>query len=100
MVKTPSITPWMAILQLPEPFKVQLDPTVPVVLSDEVNDTVPVGMIVEFTMSVTTTEQERVAPVLIFEGQVIDIDVLSFCPKAHVTLKIAMVDVLVSVKPQ
>ncbi len=67
----------MLIPQLPDEFSVQLAPTVPVVLSEDVNDTVPAGWIVAFTTSVTTIEQERVCPVL-RDGQETDIDVLSF----------------------
>ncbi len=90
----------MLILQLPDPFKVQLAPTVPEVVSDELKVTVPVGVIVEFVVSVTVTEQELACTSVIDPGQEMDIDVLSFCPDTHVTLKVPSAAVLASVRAQ
>ncbi len=90
----------MLILQFPDEFKLQLAPTVPELVSDEVKVSVPVGIIVEFVESATVTEQARVCPWVITPGQEMDVDVLSFCPNTHVTLKVPSAEVFVSVRTQ
>ena len=60
-VKLPTATPVIVTVQVPD-VRVQLAPTVPMVVSDERKLTVPVGMLAVLVVSETVTEQEPVRP--------------------------------------
>ncbi len=60
-VAVPTATPVKATVHLPDD-KMQLAPTVPTVVSDDVKLTVPVGVLDAVVVSVTVTVQVEVAP--------------------------------------
>jgi hypothetical protein len=75
-VKLPEATPVIVTVQVPD-AKVQLAPTVPTLVSDEVNVTVPLGVFAEVVVSETATEQEPVRPAVTELGHMTLVEVLS-----------------------
>lgn len=77
-VAVPGATPVNITLQLP-PVSVQLALTVPTVVSEDWNETVPVGMFVGVVVSATVAVHADVAPMLMLAGvQLTLVEVLSF----------------------
>lgn len=76
-MKLPAATPVIMTVQLPV-VRVQLVPTVPIVVSDDVKVTLPDGTFAAFVVSVTDTEQEPVRPTVTDAEQETLVDVSSF----------------------
>jgi hypothetical protein len=76
-VKLPEATPVIVTVQLPEEDKVQLAPTVPTVVSEEVKLTVPLGVLDGVVVSEAVTEQRTVPPTPNEAGQETAVEVES-----------------------
>jgi hypothetical protein len=78
VVKLPAATPVIVTVQVPVEPSAQLAPTVPMVVSDEVKLTDPVGMLAVSVVSETVTVQEPVPLTVSEAGQSTLVEVESF----------------------
>ncbi len=90
-VAVPAATPVKVTVQLPE-VKLQLAPTVPTAVLDDVKLTLPVGVFEAVVLSVMVAVQVEVAPTLMVLGaQTTAVDVLSLAVTPIVIVAAALV---------
>jgi hypothetical protein len=88
-VKLPAATPVMVTVQAPDESSVQVDPAVPIVVSDEVKLTLPDGTFAALVVSTTVAVQEPVAPAVNEAEQETDVEVLSIGRDTAIELEVA-----------
>jgi hypothetical protein len=97
-VKLPEATPVTVTVQLPDGDRVQLASTVPTVVSDDVNVTLPVGVFDGVVVSETVTVHVEVPPMLMLLGeQATAVEVLSSDATLNMTVVVWISEPLVPV---